>query len=131
VTGCSHKTYRDHTARVEGGRRWWRCSMCPHVGLWSEGFTYLGTIECKKCGFPEMDEVRCAECSKGIATSDREDRRKPKQKPARRDAPVSEIEAGIMRAAINHARNSTGTSRAALRELCREYLAATEEGADG
>jgi phage FluMu protein Com len=130
MSGCTHKTLSAHTERVDpGGQRWWRCSMCPHVGLWSEGFTYLGTIECKKCGFAEMDEVRCAECSKGVATCDAKPKAKSKRPRPDVAVPVTEVEAGIMRAAINHARSSTSNTRDALKELCREYLAV--EGSDG
>lgn len=62
---CFAKEAVDHRA----ARGFWKCSYCGVEAPWSDGWSYFGMLECKKCGGQHIDEVRCEECSKkdGIA----------------------------------------------------------------
>lgn len=58
---CVHKSINGHSV-LRDGKRIWTCSFCGEKGPWAEGWNYHGTIECKICWGPEIDEVRCPKC---------------------------------------------------------------------
>ena len=59
---CAHGIPADHSTLGADGRRIWRCSVCGGAGR-GEGWVYRGTIECPRCWYAEVNEVRCLQCS--------------------------------------------------------------------
>ncbi len=59
---CTHQTQRDHTLRKRvNGRLVWKCSVCEKTGHWTDTWTYYGNIECKRCGWTQIDWVACSD----------------------------------------------------------------------
>lgn len=140
---CTHPTADNHIVRRDpGGQTWWRCSSCKHVGLWAEGFSYFGTIECRKCAHPVIERVACSKCSVGKtvytsvpgrtekrAVQDDLDDVPPSPRKRGRSKPAIErdMAAQAQTVATNHSDAIVAKSRVQLLALCREYLAANKE----
>lgn len=58
MKACEHKAPDDFSQWAQD-KRVWKCSSCKTEDIWSEHWWYLGTLECKKCGYPEMEFVNC------------------------------------------------------------------------
>jgi len=71
---CTHKTSKNHTfAGVGAGApRLWICSVCAIVDVWGPGWTYRGNVECKRCGWAEIEHVWCPECAPDESRGDSE-----------------------------------------------------------
>ncbi len=63
---CTHKTISDHST-LDRNVRIWACSACGKRAPWAEGWGYLGSIECRRCGTAEIEKVACSEaCAKSL-----------------------------------------------------------------
>jgi hypothetical protein len=64
--GCGHKTQNDHSYMTPNGRIW-VCSNCDQHQKWGPSWGYYGNMECKKCGWAQIDWVACCdECAEAL-----------------------------------------------------------------
>ncbi len=43
-------------------RKVWRCDDCGHHGTWGEDWKWLGILEDRKTGLPDVERVLCPDC---------------------------------------------------------------------
>jgi len=69
---CTHKTRKDHSfdGQGAGSPRLWICGVCGIVAPWGPGWMYYGNIECKRCGWTDIEHVWCPECAPDSAEED-------------------------------------------------------------
>jgi hypothetical protein len=84
---CKHKTYRDHTLNPEVRPLIWRCTACGKTGVWTETWSYFGSIECRICWTADMLFVACsAACLEKLKPRERSYKTEAEKRRAARKA---------------------------------------------